>query len=212
MSDARQAQQEIEFKLDLGSFTNYLKLVGFLGQIDDEERHRNGFFDSEDRRLSKAGWALRVRAETGRGLVTIKSLAGPSETAFVREEIESVIDRSLATEILEDRRSVMQLDVAPVAVLKERVGPIEVDLLVRFENTRQRKAFRFGDHEYTLEIDRTEFPLGQVDYELEVEIPDLSRVEVVEDGLRKLFGSLGIPYERQAETKLARALRHAGIE
>ena len=51
-----------------------------------------------------------------------------------------------------------------------------------------------------------------MDYELEVEIPDLSRLLIVEDGLRKLFASLDIPFERQTASKLARALRHAGLE
>ena len=65
---------EIEIKLQLGSFTDYLKLVGFLGQIESEEHQINGFFDTEDRRLAKGGWAFRVRAEDRRGLITLKSI------------------------------------------------------------------------------------------------------------------------------------------
>ena len=66
MDAASHTGREIEFKLNLGSFTNYLKLIGFLGKIEHEEYHVNAFFDSEDRRLAKAGWALRVRVENGR--------------------------------------------------------------------------------------------------------------------------------------------------
>ena len=55
---------EIEIKLQLESFPDYLKLVGFLGPIQDEDHHLNVFFDSSDRRLSKNGAALRLRAET----------------------------------------------------------------------------------------------------------------------------------------------------
>jgi len=32
--------REIEIKLDLASFTNYLKLLGFLGQIEHEENQQ----------------------------------------------------------------------------------------------------------------------------------------------------------------------------
>ena len=49
MSKEPNIHREIEIKLDLGSFTNYLKLLGFLGQIEHEELQQNGFFDSDDR-------------------------------------------------------------------------------------------------------------------------------------------------------------------
>ena len=52
---------EIEIKLQLSCFTDYLKLLGFLGPLDEARHQLNGFFDTADRRLSHEGWALRVR-------------------------------------------------------------------------------------------------------------------------------------------------------
>ena len=53
MNENNKMTQEIEIKLDLGSFTNYLKLIGFLGHIEDEIKQINAFFDSNNRKLAK---------------------------------------------------------------------------------------------------------------------------------------------------------------
>ena len=203
--------REIEIKLNLGSFTNYLKLMGFLGQTEKEERHLNAFFDTEDRKLSAAGWALRVRAENHRGLVTIKSIAKETGSAFIRQEIEAEISRSEALDILALQVDVMDLPVLPVEYLTEKLGRLEVMILVKFENLRQKKFFKIADYTYLLEIDKTEFGDGSVDYELEVELPDTSRLETVEDSLRRMFGSLSISFETQSESKFARALKRAKV-
>jgi uncharacterized protein YjbK len=203
--------REIEIKLNLGSFTNYLKLMGFLGQTEKEERHLNAFFDTEDRKLSAAGWALRVRAENHRGLVTIKSIAKETGSAFIRQEIEAEISRSEALDVLALQVDVMDLPVLPVEYLTEKLGRLEVMILVKFENLRQKKFFKIADYTYLLEIDKTEFGDGSVDYELEVELPDTSRLETVEDSLRRMFGSLSISFETQSESKFARALKRAKV-
>ncbi len=211
MLKSPQINHEIEIKLDLGSFTNYLKLMGFLGQTEKEERHLNAFFDTEDRKLSQAGWALRVRAENQRGLITIKSIARESGSAFIRQEVEAEINRSVALDILALQSDVMEQPVLPIEYLIEKVGRVDVMILVKFENIRQKKFFRIGDFNYLLEIDKTEFGDGSVDYELEVELPDISRLETVDDSLRRIFSSLAIPYEIQTESKFSRALKRAKL-
>jgi uncharacterized protein YjbK len=211
MSMPHQMSHEIEIKLNLGSFTNYLKLMGFLGRTEKEERHLNAFFDTEDRQLSMAGWALRVRAENHRGLITIKSIAKESGSAFIRQEVEAEISRSVALDILALQADVMDQPVLPVEYLIEKVGRLDVMILVKFENLRQKKFFRIADFNYLLEIDKIEFGDGSVDYELEVELPDISRLETVDDNLRRIFSSLAIPYEVQTESKFARALKRARV-
>ncbi len=203
--------QEIEIKLDLGSFVNYLKLTGSLGQVDEEIHHQNAFYDTSERAISEAGWALRVRVETARGLITLKSAATAPGPAAVRSEIEGEIDRSTAMAILSGETDLMTLHTRPVAFLKDNMGDLAVTELVRFSNERKRKNHRLGDYAYCLEIDRTEYRDGSVDYELEVELPDVSRVEQAEHGLQRLFASLDIPYAIQTESKFARALARAGL-
>ncbi|HOD65359.1 MAG TPA: CYTH domain-containing protein [candidate division Zixibacteria bacterium] len=209
MAERRQTNEEIEIKLDLGSFTNYLKLVGFLGQLDGEERQVNAFFDTEDRVLSRDGWALRVRVDEQRGSLAIKSRETAGEEASIRMEMESEIPRGEALEALALQRDIMGMDTPTIQFVRDQFGSLALVRFVHFENTRQYKAFRFGDYSYRLEIDTTRYADGSVDYELEVELPDRTHVPTVIDRLRKLFLSLDIPFLRQNRSKLARALERA---
>ena len=202
---------EIEVKIKLDTFTDYLKLVGFLGQIESEEHQINGFFDSEDRRIGKGGWALRVRAENHRGLVTVKSIPTKAGLAVIRQEIEAEIGRGDALAVLALQADVLALDVMPITFIRKEFPGVHLARLIQFENTRQKKLFRIGDYNYLLEIDKTEYSDASVDYELEIELTDASRVDIVEGQLRKLFSTLGIPFEKQSESKFARALHKARI-
>lgn len=206
MTETGGVHNEVEIKLDLGSFTNYLKLVGFLGQLDREERQSNGFFDTEDHRLSREGWALRVRVDDGHGFITVKGQDSGRDFATVRAEVESEIPRGEASEVLGLKRELMDLDVSAMRWVRERWGDIDLAKFVQYDNTRQHKMFRFDDYSYDLEIDTTQFADGSVEYELEVELPDETRAVMVLDRLKKLFDSLAIPFVKQDKSKLARAL------
>ncbi len=212
MTDHTKISDEIEIKLDLSSFANYLKLIGFLGQIDEEIQQRNCYFDTEDRQLSKSDWAFRVRTENDRGLITVKGKTTEPGLAVVRKEIETDISRDDATELIELRRDVMSLDVAPVHFVRDTIGDVSLTRLVQFDNTRQCKMFRIGDYEHQLQIDTTRFANGSVNYELELELSHLDEVDTVEQGLRRLFLSLDVPFIRQNQTKFARALESAGLK
>lgn len=204
-------QLEIEIKLKLESFTDYLKLIGYLGQIESEDHHINAFFDTEDRQLARAGWALRVRAENKRGLVTIKSIPTTEGVAVVRQEIEAEIPRGVAYEVIGLRENLLDIQIMPIDYLKQQFPNMTLAKLIQFENVRQKKLFRIGGDNYLLEVDKTMYTDGSVDYELEVELHDMERIETVEDHLRKLFASLAIPFEHQTESKFARALKRAKI-
>jgi uncharacterized protein YjbK len=190
---------------------DYLKLVGRLSPLDEEIQHINGFFDTEDRRLAKGGWALRVRAESHRGLVTIKSIPTQAGMAVVRREIESEIPRGLAMDVLGLRHSVLSIDVPPIQFIKADFSKLELAKLIQFENVRQFKKYTIGDCEYLLEIDKTAFNDGSVDYELEVEFTDMAQLDKIEEGLRRLLMSLDIPFERQSDSKFHRALKKAHL-
>ena len=202
---------EIEIKLQLGSFVNYLKLAGFLGPIDSEEHQINGYYDSEDRRLSTAGWALRVRVMEDRGQVTLKGVPASRGAAVIRQELEADIPRSLALEVLNLEKDVFSIEAPPVEFVRKEFPEVSLARLVKFSNIRQKKQFKIGDYFYTLEIDRTEFFDGSIDYELEVELDETNQVEVVQDSLLKLFTSLDIPFITQGKSKYQRALERAGL-
>jgi uncharacterized protein YjbK len=210
MSEQKQSL-EIEIKVKLSSFMDYLKLVGYLGQIESEDHHINGFFDSEDRQLAKGGWALRVRAEDHRGIVTAKSISQGSGMAAIRQEIEAEIPRSTALDVLALRSDILGLAVMPIEFVRTKFPAALLAKLIQFENTRQKKLFRMCDQNYLLEIDTTKYNDGSVEYELEVELTNPDLIPTVEDHLRKLFHSLEIPFEKQSDSKFARALKKAKI-
>lgn len=197
---------EIEIKIELGSFPDYLKLLGYLGPIDREEHQINAFFDSADRKLSKAGYALRVRVADRTGLVTLKSGKSQSEALAVRQEIESEIDIGLAHSIINGRTNLMEVEAEAMTVVREKFPKLKPQLITRFKNDRQVKQFSLGDHDVALEIDRTEFGDGSVDYELEIELDDESKFEPIMESLRHLFHTLAIELTGQPKSKFERAL------
>lgn len=210
MSDSTQ-NLEIEIKLELETFPDYLKLMGFVGNLDSEDHHICAFFDTEDRLLWDKGWIFRVRAEDSRGLISVKDTGSHSGSAMVRREIETEIPRSLALDLINLRMEPLSVEVYPVQFIQREFPEIKLAKLIQFNNVRQRKTCQLGNNNYVLEIDKTEFNDGSVDYEVEIELADLSQVENAEIDLRKLFAFLNIPYTRQSESKLSRALKKAKI-
>jgi len=211
MGNSYDLQKEIEIKLDLGSFTNYLKLLGYLGQIDRELKQTNCFFDTEDYQISKNGWALRIRLESDRGLVTVKGKTISNDKAAIREELEAEISRMDAENVINLNKDVLSMPIKPIEFVKEKWNPSALSKIVHFENNRQYKEFKVGDCCCIFEIDSTSFADGSVDYELEIELKEESQVETVYDNLKKLFTSLHIPFENQSQSKYARALKRAKI-
>lgn len=72
--------------------------------------------------------------------------------------------------------------------------------LGQVQNLRIRYPLPTGD---TAELDRTEFPGGGLDYELEVETEQPEEVE-------RYLQSLGVPLEPQSKTKFRRFLEAIG--
>jgi uncharacterized protein YjbK len=124
----------------------------------------------------------------------------------VREERESEIDRGAAIDIIDGRIDPMKLEVSPILFLRKRLGQPAVQVIAQFRNERRTKRFRIGDHEYVLEIDKTEFADSSVDYELEVEVPGPDHLDSVEAHLRRIFESLQITFKTQDKSKFRRAL------
>jgi len=203
---------EIEIKLELESFPDYLKLIGFLGNIESEDHQVSGFFDSEDRYLSSHGWIFRVRVENERGLITVKDSGKQTGSAMVRQEIEAEISRGSAMDILKLRLEALSVAVSPVDFIKKEFPDLKLAKLIQFENIRQRKTCRLGDEDYVFEVDKTEFSDGSSDYEVEIELKNIHQIETAENDLKKLFKTLKIPFKKQLSSKFARALEKAKIQ
>ena len=197
---------EIEIKLRLRSYPEYLKLMGHLGHMDREERLINCFYDTPGRELSKADWAYRVRVASDTGLVTLKGLTAVSGAAAIRREIQAKITRPLAYEIIKGRHSPLDIDCYPADYVKNELGFLSLVKIAHFEILRQSKTYPICDRQYTFEVDTTIFADGSSDYELEVELPDQEAIATAERDLSRMFEHLNIPFEIQVESKYARAL------
>lgn len=200
--------REIEIKLDLGSFANYLKLLGSLGEMGEEEQQKNVFFDTKDRLLGKQGWALRVRTSNDKAYLTLKGISAKQGSATIREEIETEIPKALAERLIAQEADLLTGSGELLERVRSVVADRDVTPFLAFDNLRRARKYRLGDREFVLEVDRTEYADGYVDYELEVELDRPERAEMAEQGLRKLFGSLEIPFVQQLESKFGRALIH----
>jgi uncharacterized protein YjbK len=197
---------EIEMKIRLASFMDYLKLIGHVGAIDREIHHINAFFDTPDRVLGKAGIALRVRATDESGSITLKSLQSQSDALAVRREVIAEIPAGEARSLIGGHSDLMVYDNEPVNEIRDTFPDISPLVLLKFRNTRQVKKYRLADRDLLLEIDKTEFADGSVEYELEIELEHESHFEHVREGLRRMFNSLAIPFEAETRSKFERAL------
>ncbi|RME18782.1 MAG: CYTH domain-containing protein, partial [Candidatus Zixiibacteriota bacterium] len=165
----------------------------------------------EQQDLAKAGWALRVRVDNNGGLITLKGAPSEHGMAVTRREIEAELPRRVASEICELQRDILSLDTEPVQQVKRDFPGVALTRLVTFHNLRRSKTINVGDVNYRVELDKTQFPDGTVDYELEVELPDAAQGDIIGDYLNKLFHALHIPVSRQPDSKLARALQHLPV-
>jgi inorganic triphosphatase YgiF len=200
------AHSEIEIKIQLESFMDYLKLLGYLGPIDRHEHHQNAFFDTPERQLGQAGYALRVRSTESSGSVTLKSLVSQVDALAVRQEIIGEVGAVMARAIIDGHADIMSLNVAPTTFLRTHFPKLAPVMILKFNNERQIKRYRLGEQELDLEIDRTEFSDGSVEYELEIELSDESHYRSVHDSIARIFHSLAIPLTTQTRSKFERAL------
>jgi hypothetical protein len=156
-----------------------------------------------------------LREEGGRFVLALKGpLLGAEGALAERPEEELEVSPATAAALLAGTRS-------PLEVLAEGLAdrPLvaRARALVRSETLRRIGAFenerlRVGPLRFpsassgpplVFELDRTHFPDGSVERELEVEVPAEADARAVERGLAELFAELGIPLE-PAPSKAAR--------
>ncbi len=210
MNSLKPENKEIEIKLTLSSFTDYLKLIGFVGKADKKVRQLNIFYDTASGQISKLGYALRLRIESDRGIVTLKSTTIQKGKAAVRNEIEESITLETAKEV-QQNSDLLSLQIAPILyLLSQSKGLHNLKPIVQFENERIKKEIDLHDSLYVFEIDKTEYSEGRIDYELEIELSDIDKIDDAESDLQKLFKVLEIEFIVQKKSKLERALEIAG--
>lgn len=200
--------EEKEIKLDLLNESNYTK---FLENLTGEKKERtliNCFFDTENWALSNAGWALRIRKDKDITTITAKGLArGNIKRLTVRPEIEEEMPHEKAERLIKKGLSISDLPERMAAVFKQTLKGKRLTQKLSFVTDRTTVGWGHGDEALALEIDRTRYSDGSVDYELEIELDDKGVVDKAVEGTAKIFNRLNIPLFFQKDSKFARALQ-----
>jgi cellulose biosynthesis protein BcsQ/uncharacterized protein YjbK len=212
---------EHEYKLSLRGAADFEAL---MASVPAAPAHASGgvvqinhVFDTPRRDLQRHGLLLRLREEQGRFTLTLKGpalarVAGQALASKPEEEVR--VDASWAVEILGGRRSPLETlarrvrgpHPAVVAQALALAGDVPLVRVGSFRNVRQRVGpvpLPAGRRalDVVLEFDRTEFPGGRTDYEVEVEV-DAADVGDCGPALQRLFERAGIPWS--ATTSKAR--------
>jgi hypothetical protein len=205
---------ELELKRLLLGEGAAAQLLAVLGAPLATKHQINHIFDTPERHLSQGRHSLRLRFENGQAVLTAK---GPSRkvgaAASTRTEAEAQIEAQVAADILAGRRD-------PLAALKEREQDPNyaelwrgIDLALagrplqqmgQFENQRRCVPVTLPSGlRLEVELDRTVFPGGRVEEEVEIEIPEERSVAEVESWFEERALAAGIKTTPSAP-KLAR--------
>lgn len=219
-------QRELEIKIALPDESTYERLAGRLAPPRAAVDQQNIFLDTPDRHLGARGWALRIRREDdadhlgARLLITAK---GPSRNlagAVDRPEIEAEAPIALWDAVQAPEIPCASLASLPLEHLQNTLGLTgNLVPILAFANRRTTFELPLGGRRRPLSLDRTSYPTGEVDFEIEVELevpanapPALAALDVkaVEADLRRLLGEAGIEPLPPRPGKFARGLAYAG--
>lgn len=189
-----------------------------LGAPAQTLRQINHYFETPQDHLAKAEVSLRVREESdiaGGGtdiLLTVKSAGLRAGALMVRPESEIQLDPSAWDDLREGRLHFAQLDLAPIKKLRESIGDLDalpLEMLGRVENMREVYEFNSGEMALEVLIDRTTYPDGATDIELESEVPQAKAGQGART-LRALFDELGVDWRPAEVGKYVRFRRRIG--
>jgi len=162
----------------------------------------NHYYDTPGHDLLRRHMSLRVRNEDGALTVSLKRGKGWREGYLAGEELEAPVPGTAGDFEGADPG---QWDVPPIGVLRDEFGQLDLVRLGTVRNTR--RVYRLPEG-IRLEVDRTEFPDGADEYEVEAEWEDEEEVRRVVAGLLDQWGMQWTP---QTKTKHQRFLEHAGL-
>jgi uncharacterized protein YjbK len=165
----------------------------------------NRFFDTSDRRLRRAALNLRLRRENDRVLMTCKGRGGIGADGEHRHsEWEEWLDATQWEVISRGQVDAGDLPLPPP--IRDALGDGALESLGGFANRR----LEFHQHEsptVLLCLDRTAFPGGRIDHELEIETSNAAENAT---RWRRQLDSWGIRFAPQPLTKFARYLALVG--
>lgn len=214
--------KEIEFKFrvaDEDALDAFAQALGLERKEIGIRRQRNTFFDSADGRLRAQGLSLRLRSDDDRRILTIKGKGVPrSDDGVLLERFEAECDVTT-----DDAEAILSGALSPLAFIRDSkkkevvrglasvesaLGDADLSCLGSFENERttlpEMEIEIEGQVERVVfELDRTSYPNGRVDCEIEAEVGPETDAELVGTCIYALLADVGIEWTPSA-SKLTR--------
>jgi uncharacterized protein YjbK len=198
---------EQELKLALARPADLGRLLGALPEPRAVIRQFNHYMVCPEKRTSEAKVMVRLRVEE-RGDVTtacltLKRRVRAQDGVFLSWELEEAMAMEQARAVLDGHRDLMEVDHEGTRWLAQELNVRSLDRQGSLTNVRHVVDFEG----YVLEVDRSEFPDGSVDVEIEVETDDPAgaRIAVV-----SLTTDEGIALFEQTLGKYTRYLQRGG--
>jgi triphosphatase len=208
--------REVEWQLastDLGSVRRWLADHGTIGGLVLEPRSTlqifDTYLDTDDWRIHRAGFALRIRSESGKSEATLKSLHSASAEVSDRRELNETLENSQSESI--------RLSIGPVGTRVHAVSGAHA-LLPLFEvrTSRQRFAIRRENEAQQLgeiALDETVIsrPHGEPQTSMQrVEVEALTEAHEPLQSLVKTLRS-DCALEAASDTKYSQGLKSVGL-
>lgn len=190
-------ERELKLRLQDGEAAGLLARV--LGEPFEIVEQLNVYLDTRARQVASSRSMVRLRREGGRWSLTYKRGLRVQAGYFEAREVEVPLAALPQTDWSELGLSGLE-DLAPLEALRADGVPGELAISGEVHNRRSRYRLSQGE---VLELDRTRFPDGRVDWEVEVET---RRPDEVRGLLADLAQRAGILFEEQDKTKYERFL------
>ncbi len=212
----RKDGREVEWQLastDLGSVRRWLADHGTIGGLVLEPRTTQQIFDTyldtDDWRIHRAGFALRIRSESGKAEATLKSLKSASAEVADRRELSETLEDS-ASESLRQSNGPVGTRVHAVSGSHALLPLFEVRTSrQRFAVRRQDEAEQLGE----IALDETVIsrPHGEPQTSMQrVEVEALTEAHAPLQSLVKTLRS-DCALEAASDTKYSRGLQSVGL-
>jgi triphosphatase len=208
--------REVEWQLacaDLGSVRRWLADHGTIGGLVLEPRSTlrifDTYLDTDDWRFHRAGFALRIRSESGKSEATLKSLHSASAEAADRREICETLENS-------ESESIRQLT-GPVGTRVHAVrGARPLLPLFEVRTSRQRFAIRREDEVQQLgeiALDQTVISRPHGEPRTSMQRVEVEALTEAHDQLQSLVKTLrsDCALETASDTKYSRGLESVGL-
>jgi uncharacterized protein YjbK len=207
--------REIEFKFGVSEKQAFYQLVAHLklpeSALTEAITQINHFFDCPSLCLHKKHFAVRLRQEKDKNLLTVKGEKTPQqkENSILssRVEEEAVIPRQTAVELLHGK-------ITPQQVIRDHFKNKSEPILTMINTACNDQALvHIGEFsnirihlpavilpgasssdKLEFELDTSTFPDGSIDHEIEVEIAEHTDAALVESALVELLQQAGIEW------------------